>query len=329
MRPTVRIMMATYNGEMFIKEQLQSIIDQTYTDWFLIIQDDGSKDNTIDIIKQFTDERISFRSSPEKKHGAYYNFHSIANQEKKSDEVYDFYMFCDQDDLWDSDKIERMLCKIEKETGSLNGRKQETPFFCYADMRVIDENGIEKIPSICEAQGLKYVNMDSLFFSHIIYGCNTIMNRAAFFSVPILDTMQDWIGILSHDNLYAKFSGALGSVVYYPETTMGYRRHGGNVTVKQRYDFGIKRIIERIVGIKELSMDHALTYNQSLLAIKMIYEQAKKPELYDIERSIREGGLVALRYVRRRHVYWGNKVKTLSRKAILLFGTYKKYLINK
>ena len=329
MRPTIRIMMATYNGEMFIKEQIQSIIDQTYTDWSLIIQDDGSKDNTVEIIKQFRDERVSFRLSPEKKHGAYYNFHSMANQEKQSDTVYDFYMFCDQDDLWDSDKIERMLCKIEKETGSVNGREQETPFFCYADMRIINENGIIKTPSICEAQGLRYVNMESLFFSHIIYGCNTIMNRAAFFSVPILDTTQDWIGILSHDNLYAKFSGALGSVAYYPEITMGYRRHGGNVTAKQSYEFGIKRIIKRIMGINELSMDHALTYNQSLLAIRMICEQAKIPGLCDIESSIRAGGIAALRYVNRKHVYWGNRIKTVSRKAILLFGTYRKYLIIK
>lgn len=321
MQPSVRIMMATYNGEKFIKEQIDSIINQTYTNWSLIIQDDGSKDRTVEIVKGFDDPRINIFESPEKKHGAYYNFHSIANQEKLSDMKYDYYMFCDQDDVWDSDKIEKMLLFLSKEEN--NG-----PVFCYADMRVIDEKGKEQILSICKTQGLEYVNKESLFFSHIIYGCNTMMNSTAFFLVPLIDMTQEWIGILSHDNLYAKFSGMLGKVVFYPERTMGYRRHGENVTSKQQYGFGIKRIVNRLLGFKELVRYHALTYNQSLIAIKMIYEKKKIIELNYLEDSIKNGRLKALKYVREKNVSWGNRTKTLSRKLVLLSGAYKRYLIN-
>lgn len=169
MQPSVRILMATYNGEKFIKEQINSIINQTYTNWSLIIQDDGSKDRTAEIIKGFDDPRINIRESPEKMHGAYYNFHSIANQEKLSDMRYDYYMFCDQDDIWDSDKIEKMFLFLSKEDNN-------EPVFCYADMRIIDEKGKKQSSSICKSQGLEYVNRESLFFSHIIYGCNTMSN---------------------------------------------------------------------------------------------------------------------------------------------------------
>lgn len=321
MQAKVRIMMATFNGERFLREQLDSIINQTYKHWSLIVQDDGSKDRTWEILKEFQDKdnRIAIRRSPEEKHGAYYNFHSIANQEKQSGIVYDYYMFSDQDDVWDADKIERMLNRIEKET-------IDKPALCYADMIVIDENGKKQIDSLCESQGLFYINKESLFFSHIIYGCNTLMNRAAFFSVPIIDTTQEWVSVLSHDNLYAKFSGILGSVVFCPETTMRYRRHGSNVTSQQSYGFGLKRIIGRAIRIQDLAKDHARTYSQSLIAISLLKNQGAAFELRQVEECIRRGGLTAIRIVNRQHIGWGNRVKDLSRRLVLLCGIYKKYL---
>ena len=324
MQPTVRIMMATYNGERFLQEQLESIINQTYKNWSLIVQDDGSKDSTWEVLKGFQnkDNRIAIRKSPEEKHGAYYNFHSIANQEKKSGKIYDYYMFSDQDDVWDEDKIARMLASIKHS-------RRDLPVFSYADMRVIDENGKEQIPSICNAQGLNFINKESLFFSHIIYGCNTIMNSAAFLAVPIIDTKQEWVGILSHDNLYAKFSGILGNVYFYPDTTMGYRRHGGNVTAKHTYGFGAKRIAYRALNLRELAKDHARTYNQSLIALKLLKEVTtnRNNEIDEIVKAIKEGGLFAIIWVRKKKIGWGNKIKDISHKIVILTGLYRKCLM--
>ena len=84
MELSVRIMMATYNGEKYLPQQLDSIITQTYENWSIIVQDDGSTDSTWSILEEYAkqDSRITIKKSPEEKHGAYYNFHSIANQEK-------------------------------------------------------------------------------------------------------------------------------------------------------------------------------------------------------------------------------------------------------
>ena len=336
---TVRIMMASYNGEKYLRKQIESIINQSYQNWSLIVQDDGSKDKTWEILEEYCkqDSRITRRRSPEDKHGAYYNFHSIANQEKESGKAYDYYMFCDQDDLWDNDKIERMLFRVQKE-------KSEQPVFCYADMRVIDEYDKEKISSICKAQGLKYINKESLFFSHNVYGCNTIMNRKAFYSIPLIDTKQKWLSILSHDNLYAKFSGILGKVIYYPETTMGYRRHGENVTSKHTYGFGIRRVLKRMLGLQDLAKDHARTYCQSLVAVKLLRERwaeleilngkdeerklEELSELDEIERAIKTGGLSTLKWIKNKNISWGNKTKDISHKVILGLCLYKKYLMD-
>ena len=110
MEKKVLIMLATYNGERFIEQQIESILKQTYTNFHLAIQDDGSTDATLDIIKKYSqkDKRIEILKNESKYHGPFYNFHCLANKFKQR-EKYDFYMFCDQDDLWDQNKIEKYI----------------------------------------------------------------------------------------------------------------------------------------------------------------------------------------------------------------------------
>ena len=323
MNPSVRIMMATYNGENYLAEQIESIIGQTYTNWSMIIQDDQSTDSTWDILEQYAseDKRISIRKSPEKNHGAFYNFHSIANQDKTSGIKFDYYMFSDQDDIWDKDKIERLIEYIKQ-------YDESKPVLVYADMRVIDQNGMKSFSSVREASGLHYKNKYSLFFSHIIHGCNLIMNRRNFESVPIIDINEKIVKILSHDNLNAKYAGILGNVFAYPGITMSYRRHGENVTADQ-CGYSIKRIIKRIATFDKLGRDHAIAYNQSLYTIKLMkYDSRFDQELLnEIEMAIRKGGLTSLHFVRKYKVDWGNTAKNISHKLILFFGLHKKHLV--
>lgn len=77
-------MLATYNGERFIEQQIESILKQTYTNFHLAIQDDGSTDATLDIIKKYSqkDKRIEILKNESKYHGPFYNFHCLANKFK-------------------------------------------------------------------------------------------------------------------------------------------------------------------------------------------------------------------------------------------------------
>lgn len=323
MEQAVRIMMATYNGQKYLREQLDSIINQTYENWSLIVQDDGSNDDTWLILKDYSnkDKRIEIRKSSEQKHGAYYNFHSIANQEKKSGVTYDYYMFSDQDDIWDSGKIEEMLFWFIE-------NKIDKPQFLYGDMKIIDANKKIVIKSIAREQGLFYKNVASLFICHNIYGCNTMMNKLAFMSVPIIDTSQEIISILCHDNLYAKFSGVLGEVNYMDKVLMSYRRHGENVTSIQQYGFGLKRIIKRLSKIDKLARDHARTYKQSLYTITLLKndKQGKTSDLNSIEKCICGSGFFAVRLFILNKIDCGNMIKNISRCVVLFSGKHKKYL---
>ena len=95
------IVLATYNGEKYIAEQLQSIAQQTHSNWQLIVGDDGSTDGTYQVLQKFamdypTTILVNARL------GFVENFMStLFSAENK----YDFYLFSDQDDYWDADKI--------------------------------------------------------------------------------------------------------------------------------------------------------------------------------------------------------------------------------
>ena len=321
-KKNVLIMMATYNGQQFLRKQLDSILNQTYSKFHLAIQDDGSDDKTIEIINEYKekDYRLEILSNNFIMHGAYYNFHLLANKFKKR-EPYDYYMFCDQDDIWDTDKVERMVNLISNE-------KEEYPVLLYADMRLIDGKGNNIGNSLEHILYNKYVNKYTTFFAHNVYGCNLIMNNAAFFGVPEIDLNDKIVRILSHDNLYAKFTAFLGNVIYYPEITMSYRRYGGNVSASQKYTFNLARLIERLFNIKSLERDHSLAYSQSLYAIKLLRKvYGENKELNDMEQAINDGGIKCIKYINRNNISWGRTEKNISRKLVILFGLYKKHLI--
>ena len=106
----IAILMATYNGEKYLGEQIDSILAQSYQDWHLYIHDDGSRDNTAAILRQYaTDysEKITILDYPSQG-GACRNFLSML---EKVDAPY--YMFSDQDDIWLHEKIEIEFKKIK------------------------------------------------------------------------------------------------------------------------------------------------------------------------------------------------------------------------
>ena len=102
MNPKIEILMATYNGEKYIGEQINSIINQTYTNWNLLIRDDGSKDKTLNIIKKYEkmDNRIILIRDNKDNLGFVKNFEELLKISSS-----ELIMFSDQDDVWKKDKI--------------------------------------------------------------------------------------------------------------------------------------------------------------------------------------------------------------------------------
>ncbi|WP_275543705.1 glycosyltransferase family 2 protein [Streptococcus sp. Marseille-P8640] len=323
---SILIMMATYNGEEFLREQLDSILCQTVSTWKLLIRDDNSSDQTRAIIKEYEekDSRIKLIKNTSQHHGAYYNFFGLLNDVRQNENPFDFYMFADQDDIWDVNKLECLISYYYEKV------KIEEPVLIYADMRIIDANGKMIANSMDQLMGIRYTNPISAFMSHKVYGCNTLFNRELFEILPLLPYDAPELAFLSHDNFTIKTAALKGQVYFYNEPTMGYRRYGHNVTSKHEYNFAFKRILKRISKIDELAKDHALTYKQTLVATNLLRQQTSIDTellfLDKVEKIINKGGLNAVKMVWKEKIDWGNRVKTISRSLVLSSKLYKKYL---
>lgn len=331
MEESVLILMTSYNGEKYIAKQIQSIICQTYKNWTLWIQDDDSTDGTRDIVRKYMskDHRIKLTSN-KGIHGPYYNFHSLVNKAKMMD-IYDYYMFCDHDDIWFSDKIEKMV----EVAGAFDSN---TPTMVYANMRIIDGKDEIIEDDLNKKMMLKYKGHWDLFFNHQVYGCNSLFNYALFKIVPKVDVSKnrDIVSILCHDNYYAKFAEMYGKLIFFDEVTMSYRRYGKNVTAAHNYNYDINRILKRLRNIDLLAKDHARTYSQSIYTIDLMLKQQRTTSSYEdmnknlneIRNSLLQGGYHACRCFFKYRISCGAKIRTFSRFAILVSGIYKKYLVN-
>ena len=106
----IDILLATYNGEKYLQEQIESILNQTYTDFRLLISDDASTDNTIKIIEEYAKKDKRILTFVQKENlGVIKNFEFLLNKVEN-----EYFMFSDQDDIWMKEKIEKSLAKIEE-----------------------------------------------------------------------------------------------------------------------------------------------------------------------------------------------------------------------
>ena len=146
----VDILLATYNGARFLREQLDSIVGQTYAHWRLLVRDDGSSDGTAAILEEYQrriGERMQIVRDELGRLGPALNFGRLL---RLSDAAY--ATFCDQDDVWMPDRIEQLLAemrRMERETGAAR------PILVHSDLQVIDEEGHEISRSFWNYQYLR------------------------------------------------------------------------------------------------------------------------------------------------------------------------------
>lgn len=242
MSETVSIIMAVYNGEAWLCEQIQSVIGNSFTDWKLYIYDDCSSDRTAAIVNEFAaahPDRIFFRVN-EFNQGAALNF---LNGAAAADGKY--IMFCDQDDVWLPNKIIHALEKIremEKQWG------QELPLALFSDARVVDEALEELEPSFHKSGRLNPCKLDlaHILMENKLLGCTMLFNRPLknmLTTIPDRARMHDW--------WIAIAAAAFGKIGYLETADILYRQHGGNAIGNQSFGKYVKKRISAISEQKE------------------------------------------------------------------------------
>ncbi|MBI1423216.1 MAG: glycosyltransferase [Gammaproteobacteria bacterium] len=218
------ILLATYNGDAYIDEQIASICSQTYTNWKLLIRDDGSTDSTVGKIKNLVlqDERIELLDDPTGNLGVVANFSKLA--EIALSRNADYIMFCDQDDVWNYDKIEISLNKLLEAEKKYD---KSTPILVHTDLTVVDENRELISSSFLRFQHLHHPYTDpvrTLLVHNVVTGSTVSMNYALLkLATPVRE------GVIMHDWWYALAAAVYGKLEFIPSATLSYRQHCTNV----------------------------------------------------------------------------------------------------
>jgi rhamnosyltransferase len=217
------ILLGTYNGARFIVDQIKSIQGQSIRNWSLLIRDDGSDDETLDLIADMAkqDERIRSIKNGHERLGIVGNFGEllrIAHAEGAN-----YILFSDQDDVWISNKIEEQLAALRR----LEARYGEhTAILVYSDLEVVDEQLRRIHPSFMSYQGLSHESHDPLrvlLTQNFVTGCATAMNRPLLNLAVPLPT-----DVIMHDWWLALCAATCGQLAYLPKALVRYRQHGAN-----------------------------------------------------------------------------------------------------
>ena len=214
MNKKVAILMSTYNGERYLAEQIQSIIDQSYPNWTLYIRDDGSTDRTQEIIKKYANQNsriVFFNEGRVENVGVVRSFMELL--EKTSA---DCYMFSDQDDVWLADKVKDTLAKLEQ--------NEPGPVCVFTDLEIVDQD----LKPIRRMNGDNiWTDFRLLLFSNCVTGCTMMINEAL--KQLIHFKTLDYRYVYMHDWWIGLLAAAFGKLVYLNQPTIQYRQHGDNV----------------------------------------------------------------------------------------------------
>ncbi len=216
------IVMATYNGERFVAEQLDSIVNQTYEHWHLLIRDDGSTDGTLKIVERYAREDARIRLLPDdcKRLGAAASFSAL--METAQAEHPKYLLFADQDDVWIPEKIDRLLTEMHK----LEQRGEERPLLVYSDMEVVNARLGTVAHSFMHYQGIGHEYeqpLSVLLVQNFITGCALMLNKPLLnFAVPSAEN------VMMHDWWLALCAAAYGEIGFVDQRLVKYRLHGGN-----------------------------------------------------------------------------------------------------
>ncbi|HWT74789.1 MAG TPA: glycosyltransferase family 2 protein [Mobilitalea sp.] len=218
----VAIVMTTYNGEKYVGEQIESILSSTYQDFELFIYDDGSKDDTMSILRMYESKE------PDKIHvfknetnlGVTRNFLQAICRTRAC-----YVMTCDQDDVWKPNKIAstlKRLRQMEVQTG------KDVPLAVFTDAVVVDSDLNVTDSSFFQSGHLdpKKTELPRLLMENKLIGCTVMINAALR---KVLQGRRLPVNARFHDWWIALIAASFGRIGYLNEGTLLYRQHSGNV----------------------------------------------------------------------------------------------------
>ncbi len=217
----VQVLLATYNGERFLREQIDSILRQTYPHVGILARDDGSTDGTLGILTEYAHqlpERFRVVQGPPTGNAKWNFLHLLEAS------TADYLAFADQDDVWTTGKIE---LEMEAMNRLQHAHGSASPLLVFSDLSVVDEKLNTLNPSFWSDQGIRPENLrrlERLLMQNVVTGCTILLNRPLaqlMLPMPAQAHMHDW--------WVALIASVFGHAESLTTPTVLYRQHDRNV----------------------------------------------------------------------------------------------------
>jgi len=210
LRGGVNVLLATYNGSKFLREQLDSIDSQTLPASKITVRDDGSADGTLSLLEAWAAGRSGICLLRGPRLGVANNFFALLGNQ---DEDSEYFAFCDQDDVWLPEKIERAVLGLREYA-------VDEPLMYFSRVELVDEN----LKHLSFSRVPKRIGFTNALVENVAIGCTVVLNRTARNLIcerlPQRALLHDWWCYLA--------IGALGKVIFDETPGIKYRQHGNN-----------------------------------------------------------------------------------------------------
>ena len=265
----VEIVMSTFNGAKFLREQLESLLAQDYRYWTLRVRDDGSTDDTTQILAEYAarhPERITWTAG--KNLGVVASFFALLGAGDA-----DFTALADQDDVW-------MPSKLSRAVHALTRFAVDEPALYCSRQRLVDA----QLRPLGDSQAFRRSGFVHSLFENKVTGCTTMLNRAG--RELVVQSMPPQLGaIYMHDWWLYQVLSAFGHVVFDREPTILYRQHGGNVLGYTNSRLNkTRRKLDRFLFNPELFYR---IHGQAALFERCFASRLKKSQRRQLERFLR------------------------------------------
>lgn len=233
--PRIAILLPTWNGERFLRAQVDSLLAQDYPDFIIVCRDDGSRDASPAIIAEYAarqPQRFHVVPADGRNLGASGSFgfllgYVLAHKAELGLSSA-WVMPSDQDDVWHRDKLRRSMARMQ----ALEAAHPGLPLLVHGDLEVVDESLVSIAPSFVRYQGLQPLrnSFARLLVSNTVTGCTALCNEALLrraLPIPAAAVMHDW--------WLALVAGAFGRLSFIDEPLLLYRQHGANTIGAREY----------------------------------------------------------------------------------------------
>ena len=219
----VLVLMSAYNGELYIREQIDSILEQDGVDVYLLVRDDGSTDDTYDILKEYATRYRNIGITRGENVGFVRSFSMLAEQALTYQEPIDYYAFSDQDDIWMPNKLKTACGFLEKKNLEVRSKSAvaEVPMLFSSNSLFVDDS--MRVLGMFHRETPHYTRQNVMIYP-TEQGCSMVFNRSALALYNENPPGEAW-----HDRWMCLICNFLGETVYCQSPLFYYRIHGGNM----------------------------------------------------------------------------------------------------